>query len=348
MMKYRILFIGIVLVSCYGCNKQKSSSSETGTLISIDIESALPSSGLLEKVEVIPLENKGDTFPGFVHKMLVENDTLYLLDTFKAHGLYAYDKAGHFLYAYNNVGQGKEEFIRLSDFQIARGCVYLLDSSGEKIIELDKRFAYQSSKKLPCSPLAFAFDENGGVWMDVGNNALEKEAYTLLYNRGDEVIKYVPVPEALRNITIAPYFTLINVGEAVHFLPEMQNRIYRCSDNAVEVVYRLDFGNHWCPDSFLEANRQRTILGLLRKMVEEEYVTDLNFLESDKWLVLYFNCGANAYLCFYDKENRRQLLTVDKENAFSRPMAICDDNILFIEMNDSCNMVSKYRLLMDG
>ena len=80
---------------------------------------------------------------------------------------------------------------------------------------------------------------------------------------------------------------------------------------------------------------------------EEKYVTDLNFLESDKLLVLYFNCDSNAYLFFYNKENKRQILTVDNEKAFFRPMAICNDNILFVEMNDSCNMVSKYRVLMD-
>lgn len=347
MMKYYISFICFILTFCYGCGKREAAQPEKGTLISIDMESALPSSRFLEKREMISLENKGDTFPGFVHKLLVENDTLYLLDTFKAHGLYVYDKSGHFLYSYNNVGQGREEFVRLSDFQIDNGCVYLLDTSGKKIIRLNKQCEYQSSKKLFCQPLAFVFDDKGGTWMDIGNNATEKEAYTLLCERDDEVMKYLPVPEVLRNRTIAPYFTLINVGEAIHFLPEMQNRIYQCSNNEVEVAYQLDFGKHWCSDSFLMENQQTDIMNLFRKMAEEKYVTDLNFLESDKLLVLYFNCDSNAYLFFYNKENKRQILTVDNEKAFFRPMAICNDNILFVEMNDSCNMVSKYRVLMD-
>ena len=108
MMKYYISFICFILLFCHGCGKREAAQPEKGTLISIDMESALPSSRFLEKGEMISLENKGDTFPGFVHKLLVENDTLYLLDTFKAHGLYVYDKSGHFLYSYNNVGQGRK------------------------------------------------------------------------------------------------------------------------------------------------------------------------------------------------------------------------------------------------
>lgn len=334
-----------LLIFCYACTNNTASKQTSGEVFTVDLKSAQPVEDVLEKISQVSLENKGDTFPGFVHKMLVVNDTLYLLDTFTSRGLYAYDSEGCFLYAYNQVGQGEQEFIGLADFQVYGDTIYLLDTSGKKIIKLNKQGKYLSSTRLSTNPLAFAMDKWGGTWMDVGNTVSSEEAYTLLYKQGITVQNVVPIPRLLYDMTYAPFFTLINVGDKVHFLPEMQNCIYSCDRGRANVVYHFDFGKHWYADDFLAENKKSDFRYFFQKVDEAEYVNELNFLESDRLLLLSFNCGLKSYVFIYDKETCKQLLSVkDKDESF-RPLAICGDEILFIEMTESCNIVSRYRWL---
>lgn len=344
---YILTIIIITLICCNASNRQsKTLPQEGGVRLHIDLESAISKSDALEQVGAITLESKGDTFPGFVHKMMIENDTIYLLDTFKSRGLYVYDRNGQFLYTYDKAGQGSDEFVRLSDFQVYNDMVYLLDSPGKKIITINKQGQYQSSMKLSCSPLSFALEgKDGGTWMDVGNTALQKEVYALRHEHEGNVREFVPVPEELHNVTIAPYFTLINVGDSIHFLPEMQNRIFRCKGETVDLAYYLDFEGHWCPLDFFKDNAQADFRYLFKLMDDKKYVTELNFLESKKWLVLSFKCASKSYTLFYDKANTRQtLISDDNTDDSSRPIAIRGDEIFFVDMTESANVVYIYHI----
>lgn len=341
-MKKNVFFVIIIILLCYACADNSTTKMRSGTVLSINLELAQPVMEVLEKTGSIPLENKGDTFPGQIHKMMVDKDALYLLDTYRAPGLYKYDRNGRFLTVYNRVGQGNGEFIGLSDFQLYGDTIYLLDSSGKKIIKLDKLCRFHSSTNLSVMPLAFAKDSLGGIWMDVGNTALVKDAYTLFYEHKHMMQNVLPIPSELRNMTYAPYFTLINVGNEIHFLPEMQNKIYSCENGEAVLIYYLDFGKHWFTSDFLKENRNTDLMIFFRKIKEAGYVSELNYLESERLLLLSFNCNAESYLLVYDKDNQKQVLCVKENDELFRPLAICGEEILFVEMTDSCNVINKY------
>lgn len=334
----------MTLMLCYACADNSATKMKSGTLLSINLELAQPVMEVLEKTGSISLENEGDTFPGQIHKMLIDKDALYLLDTYRAPGLYKYDRNGRFLTVYNRLGQGNGEFIGLSDFQIYGDTIYLLDSSGKKIIKLDKQCRFHSSTNLSVMPLAFAKDSLDGTWLDTGNTALSEKAYMLLYEHEHTMQNVLSIPFELRNMTYAPYFTLINVGNAVHFLPEMQNKIYSCENGEAVLIYYLDFGKHWFTSDFLEENKNTNSMIFFRKMKEAGYVNELNYLESESLLLLSFNCNAESYLFVYDKDDQKQVLCVKENDELFRPLAISGEEILFVEMTDSCNIINKYRI----
>ena len=338
-MKKFILLYTISLLFV-GCNSRhdKDVTETSAVIVDVHIEDATPFS--LKASKVFSLEVK-ESFPGMIHKMQVVNDTIYIMDSAKAPGLYAYNMDGCFLYVYENIGHGPEDFYRLSDFQISNDTIYLLDASGKKLLKLDKTGAFLSSNNLPYLVGSFALESDGSMWFDKGNSKIGDQS-KLLYWKDGSFSSVLLIPEELENLTISPLNTLITYNETIHYLRPLENVIYECEKGEVEVVYSLDFGENWPKNEFYSQNKHIHPFSLFRKLSDSGYIIELNCLENEKYLHLNFSCNNSFYMFFYNKETTQQCLygTLDKD----RPLCLIDQKFYVAKETDDTYILVEYNI----
>ena len=346
-MKKYLLF-AILLCVWISCRDDRTVSDMGFETLKIRVKEAVPFDGELRAERTFVLEVKNDLFPGMVQGMSVVNDTVYILDAFKAKGLYVYDKNGTFLYAYDRIGQGVGEFMDLKGFQVGDSSVYLLDSSCKQILIIDKKGKYISTQKLPDNDYisSFAVEKGGGLWIDRGNSGGMDGISKLLYQKinNDVAMTVLPVFEELKGKTISPLNSFAVYGSAIHYLPALENVIYDCKEGVAEVIYKLDFAGDWPTKSFFERNRDAHPLTLFRKIEESGYITGLNFLEDASYLVLNFHHDGSHYLYVYDKNMKRQKLYRDEARCLYQPVCLVSGRLYVAQESEDSFVIHIYDL----
>lgn len=339
-MKNALIILFSLLCICCKENASKYANTE-GEVIPINLEKAFSEITNLEKIKEIFLEEKNDTFPGEIHKSIIYQDTIYLFDNSKAPGVYAYNMQGKFLYSFCQVGQGVGEFINPSDFQVDNNYIYILDPSTNQILYIDKTGKYVTTKKIKERGFSFVIDKEQNIWLDKGNRTKGKIGESLLCQTEDEVLSFVPIKKSIENLNIMPYFSFSNIENKIHYLTGVKNIIYECNLSGVKEKYVLDFGKYWPSERFLE-EIPRSHFTFFRKMAENGYITEINFLESSELLLIYFHCKEFYFQLFFNKQTKKQFIIKSPDNIFSRPMSIYNENIVYIE-NES--ILKVYKLL---
>ena len=213
---------------------------------------------------------------------------------------------------------------------------------------IDKTGKYISTINLDKNIFSFAFDVKGGLWLDKGNvSSIGRNKY-LIYKKGNTEHALLSVPDYLENMTISPFYSLVNVKENIHFLPGLTNVVYECKDNGtVKTLYTLDFGSLWPTEHFLKKNNKQHPLFVFKKLQEEDYVTELNFYETDKHLLFSFYCRAKHYLFLYQKVTKQKVLLIDTKNEYPMPVSIENDYIVTLEFGERNTELTKYQLLFN-
>lgn len=297
----------------------------------------------IQNTHSIHLDENCVSFPGAVHKMKVVNDTIYILDIQKAPGLYVYDICGKQLYAYDCVGRGPGEFVGLMDFQVNKASVLLLDNVGKKILKLNKRGEFVSSKSIPDIAFSFAEEKENMFYVDMGNSIASDNSKLKLIKDG-EVSSLLEVPEVMENITISPSNTLVKSNENIYYLPALENVIYEYKNGEVLRSIGFDFGSSWPGESFWLDNKGKHPLMIFRKLMEYPYVRELNFIVKDEILHLNFMREDKYFLFFYNMKNGKQQLYIDKDKRTYKPYDLSENKFYVMNKDESEILVFKLNL----
>lgn len=132
--------------------------------VSIDIKDAKPLE--FKPADTILFSEDVDNIMGVPSNLVVSNDTLYLIDNYKAPGIYAYTKTGEQVFAYCARGNGPKEFNSLSDLCVTKDKVAAYDYLSGRVIVLDKFGNFHSKTKVAEHTYGAMLDRDGGMWMD--------------------------------------------------------------------------------------------------------------------------------------------------------------------------------------
>ena len=138
----------LVLVSCSSSTKKEDpkAAKECTELIRnemvfvVDIdntpkEKALYLSDYFKNVQSIALEDVENGLIGKISKLIVLNESIFILDSSIAHCLFVFNREGKFIRKIGRIGKGPGEYSNLSDFTIDldHNIIYVLDSHIQKI-----------------------------------------------------------------------------------------------------------------------------------------------------------------------------------------------------------------------
>jgi len=133
----RILFFLLIasFLGFYSCSSSNSSEDN----IMIDVESVVgkgsihKASDFIKEIKYIPLETNSNSMVGDISNLIVMNNKMYVRDNKNV--ITIFDMNGKYLNTLNRVGRGPEEYMAISDFEVASNGNIFIASRQEGLVE---------------------------------------------------------------------------------------------------------------------------------------------------------------------------------------------------------------------
>src|SRR5690606_733202 len=126
---FNFCYLLIILTSCSESNQKRNDAPqiEEVMLISDREDKTMPLSALYEIESYIPLETDDEVFIGEISKLMVVNDTIWILDNM-VEQVMAFSGEGKLISVINQKGEGLGEYQHISDVAVSKDAVYIYDA----------------------------------------------------------------------------------------------------------------------------------------------------------------------------------------------------------------------------
>jgi hypothetical protein len=239
---------------------------------------------IFERIELIPLETTDESVFYDARRLLYHDSVLYVFDIM-GHKILAFDSKGKFLFKIDDKGQGSQEYLHVSDFEIdkIKKKLLILDPVAGNLIEYDLSGKFLYKTKLPSiinayNQLKCLDDDVIAFWTFDNKNRLK------LYDRNRRSIFSEHFPA--REESILDHF-IVGVFSYANFMireSALNNNIYEIFPNGTySIAYAWDFG---------KLNNRATII---RNLPEQARSLEEIMVVADSEIVNYFfqHIGGN-------------------------------------------------------
>jgi len=280
----------------------------------------------LDTVKYVKLESTDESIFGSIDKMIVYEDSIYILDKI-TNSLLVFDMEGNYLYKIAKRGPGPDEYTQLDFFDIDRENkqIVLTDLMAYWIMRYDMNGNFLYKQKIPIWCEGVSVLPNGGIvlYANFRNNSSKlKQEYNLicLNSNMDFEKGYFPYKSENFNIKIATSAAghFYRSNDHLNFSFPRGNTVYQFYNDSLIKKYKFDFGNEILPvenpgsaEKFMEYYNNNKYCGFWSYIMEND---DL----------LFFTIQANVevpfiYVISYSKESGNILLSSVYmiENVFS-------------------------------
>jgi hypothetical protein len=333
---FLILFIGSLFIAC----SNKKNSADSGIVIDLEQETSVCVSDLFESIDVVQLETNEDCLIQAINKIIFHTNRYYILDE-KQQKLLCFDSVGKFLFKIDQKGQGPEEYVHISDFNIDpyEQTLLLLEPWGNLFtFDLEGRFI--SKIKLPEEILAYneVHSLNKDTLLFVSLNK-----YTLVtYSKITNSITDKQYDEA-KGCVFHPINKTYRYNNQLFYSPTPTNDIRNLSKNT---VFSWDFGKmnnsqkqikkikkiiqseEDCPD-MMKRQQPRDFVreGLINYKITGNY-------ETSRYKICSLDCGyLNFRYVFFDKQaNKANVFEKTKEGIQFLKFYFAEESIIVSDL----------------
>jgi hypothetical protein len=113
----------------------------------------------------------------------------------------------------------------------------------------------------------------------------------------------------------------------------MSNCIYRLDGTSSKPAYSIDFGKDWPSKEFCSQMKQAHPLKIRERMLENNCVCFLNYLQTKDVLHIDFHKGKN-YSFYYSKKTKQTLLVAMEDDSFSFPLATYENEFISVKYKE--------------
>lgn len=152
-----ILLLGILLCTCKPELNTSENDKSPKSIVFEQIEDSIDDSLFIRQTNFLPLETNPECIIGEIRKVILFNDSIYILDS-RQNSLLLYDKGnGVFLNKIRAIGKGPDEYTEINDFDLSTidgHAIILCDN--KRLLFLDTSLRVVNEVKLPfyCSRFA--------------------------------------------------------------------------------------------------------------------------------------------------------------------------------------------------
>lgn len=217
-----------------------------------------------DTVETIVLETTEESLIGRMEKIMMVNDTFYVLDRMKHPGVYLFKKSGKFIGRVGTLGQGPGQYSEPTDFDVCGDTIYILDQFRSKLHVFDKRRNYEYTKNIPFIATGISV-MNDSVMVfnniDADNHHLGPLInYSVYITDSDlNIDKYGFKREHGKYNSFWEPTNFYRNGDLTYYHPYLSPDIYTIStDGEIKKSFKVNFGQHALPDEYvLTENRKK-------------------------------------------------------------------------------------------
>lgn len=246
----KLLWVFFLAVILPGCKKQTTADNEVYT-VEFSGEERENHSRLqteIASVEYIALDTT-ELF-GFVEKILVRDERIYIKDPYVGK-LLVFNLDGTFLNTIGWVGRGPEEFLGITDFSVTDNCVLVYDGQSDRLLTYDLQGEFLTSREVPFKADALTVVDGRYFWALSSYNTLKFASRQVLLADADfkEISSWLEYPEATDTQFEFPYWFQTN-GNSISYNRPIDNHIHLFSPSGDQKErIRVDFRWLDVPDS---------------------------------------------------------------------------------------------------
>lgn len=324
----------------------------------------------LFKIEkIIRLATNDSVLIGRVDKISWFENKLYILDG-KTNYIDVFDSSGRFLFNISNIGEGKDQYFRIADFDIdsASRQIYVLDDFKRKIIIFSTINGQPVAERPLFNFTVNKFSVNSSnnsrqlIFSRGGTAESSDMWYNILIADSTNKIHYRLLPYiSTGSFIMSPEQPLQKISGRVSYLPPFSNTIFALNeDHTLSAKYVLHFqgasDDYAKMEADLRKNRPKTIAEFLQYLDDNNYIRFLNYLETDSLLYVYYSTAKQgSQFLIYEKNKDKALVISTIQNNYinfsGQPKTATRDNqfICLIEPDSFLNkeLIKPYLPLKD-
>lgn len=245
----------------------------------------LLSSGIIEEIEIIPLQSPyNSSFIGQYHQLVISGGDFYIANFEGSTNLLRFDAKGNFINSIGMMGRGPQEYLSMSDFSF--------DDDGNPIIFSDQNQAvYQylpngtfvKKTELKNRFIKATDGTADDYYLYLGfNNATVPYRLLRVDKQGKTEESYL---EGEFNVLMmsesTPVFT--HYRGAIYLRESLNNIIYKIEDGTIQPAFALDFGAYNVPQEYFEKSYAMAAAEFL---FAREFVSTRKFFENKDYILL--------------------------------------------------------------
>ena len=217
-------------------------------------------SEVIELDHYVPLETNDSCIFGDIEKILIREDLIFVMDGANK-TIMIFDQTGKFKAKIDHAGNGPGEYIRISDFDVKNGLIYVYALSS-KILLYTFDGEWVSTKDMSIVFSEFSICNDGSFFISTGSQRNEFipeiDSYSFLLGYPDSIIthKGFQRSEAGNKMSISRFIdNVTRYGDTLLFIPQYSPSVYQLySDKTLGERYRVLFEKPVTEEALENAN----------------------------------------------------------------------------------------------
>lgn len=308
MFSYRFYcFIFLILISS-SCSNNDSvfEKIEINRIPALDQETVDPED-LFDIKTIIPLDFCDDCIIGEIHKILVDDSGIYVLDKNIVKSLKKFDFDGKLIYSINESGDGLGKYVLPFDFELVEDEVVILDVNQRKVLFFDSELGlFEKEERFGAfQAVSFAFVGNDNFAFHLDGRDFGSGKHFLGHITG--LSSNFTAANWVYDFGNTDYMTVVQEFsrglKGLLFSKSMNDTIYQVDEKGFHPKYFLDFGKKGLSDDIRNADIFEA---------REKIMTDWPYFHwgrvfenLDKVFFLWSGNQGEKKLSFYDKNLKK-------------------------------------------
>jgi len=358
--KLRCISFIIVFANCL-CNvltaqNKDSKLKQTTTnndLITINIDQAnmhntILFSEIFKQIRIVPLETTRECLIGNIDKMLIRNDTIYILDEKIARSLFVFDKTGKFIRKIGKLGKGPGEYNKPRSFSIDTKNKIINIYGVGKILNYTLNGDFIRNIRTENYSVIDIANQDGTIYVDHSPFQNDKNGtlLTAFDKEGKVLNTWLPNAEYTHGFqqNMTAIFELVETPEDIKYIRPFFDTIF--SINNQELIPFISFET-----KNIVTQREMSKINSIPIMELSKYLFPSNttiyqgplaYAENNRLIMIQLKIPGNAPYCLLNPKNKNYVfgLLQDDLTGLTLPLVITvtDDSFVYTTNMSFTNM----------
>jgi hypothetical protein len=300
-----------LVVGILSCQTKKNnptdSNAEIINLKSTNQKSPIKLSRLIRHEKYIPLETNENCMIGFIKKIDVYKNRIFILDPYFAKKMLVFDTKGKFLDNIGTKGNGPGEYGDIFDFVIQNDKVYILDDR-TSVLEYQTDGTYLKTYQLPLWTDKFLKINNKKWGLITNSDKSDKSASNFHITDNDFTNKKGFIKSKYDDFPVLPFQQTCSLNDTNFFFLPFDHRIYEVTDQGIKIKYSVQFPD----DCILNDSKRADYIKLPLKDRVQKILNTTVFISgiifTDPLKIISFSQKRQKLLCFIQRNNQNVII----------------------------------------